>query len=792
MKISELWLREWVNPQISRQELASQLTMAGLEIEAIIPVAPEFSSVVVALVKETAPHPDASKLTVCVVDAGLEEPLQIVCGAQNVRAGLITALALPGASLPNNIKINETKLRGVVSQGMLCSAIELGIEMDSEGIIELPEDAPVGTSINNYLQLDDVILEISLTPNRADCLSVIGVAREVAALNQLSQPLLPTYKFTPTFSEQHTVKIEDSLFCPRYCAQLIRGIPLNKKTPLWMLERLRRSGIRPIHPLVDIANYVMLELGQPLHAFDIDQVDGPIVVRSARENETIVLLNGQSCTLQANTKVIADNTGPLAIAGVMGAQRGSVNEETTNIWIESAYFSAPLIAGIARKYGLCTDASQRFERGVDPNLPENALARAVMLILELLGGEASNLIISEDLESIPKNPIIEFDPSKVQSLTGLNLDDTNISILLKSVGLEVNTTTKPWKVKTPSFRVDLSCSEDLVEEVARLYGYDHIPSERITAPLISGNKNTIEDLTRRLRSFWSSHGYSETINFSFVDPQVQGVLFPETPTMQLLNPISSELSQMRLSLWPGLLATFIHNIHRQQSTVKIFEAGSIFAGTGADLQERPVFAGLLAGMSDEYNWRAPTRAYDFYDLKAILLQFFTALGLRSIKFVAAEHPSLHPGQSAKIEYQGNMLGWMGLIHPRIADAFDWDQDVFVFEITMDSWPEHGSSQYKPISKFPKIRRDLALIVPTNLEFSEIETCIRASIKPEWLKSLLLFDVYRGPSIPKDKKSLAVALIFQDDDRTLIDDEIKAQMDGLITRLFENLSITLRE
>ena len=792
MKISELWLREWVSPKITREQLSWQLTMAGLEVEAITPVAPEFTHAVVARVIQTSPHPDANKLTVCEVDAGLNEPLSVVCGAHNVRAGLVTVLALPGAMLPNNIHIKETSLRGVRSQGMLCSALELGLENQSDGIMELPDDAPIGELIYTYLQLADVVFEVSLTPNRADCLSVLGMAREVAALNKLPLPTLTHPQIISKDFETKQVLIHDTGFCPRYCARVIRGISLNKKTPLWMEERLRRSSIRPIHPVVDITNYVMLELGQPLHAFDVNSVAGDIVVRAAVPGESIVLLNGQTHALQKNTMVIADDNGALAIAGIMGGEIAAVKEGTIDIWIESAYFNARDIAGVARKYGLCTDASQRYERGVDPALPAIALDRAAALITEFLGGEVSELIIHESLAQLPVSPTIVFDPQQVFALTGLKLDALIVADLLKSIGLNVDISISPWRVTTPSYRVDLSCAEDLVEEVARLHGYEHIPTVRTIAPLIGGTENTTEMLMRKMRSFWSAQGYSETINFSFVDPEVQAALFPEQPAMTLLNPISSELSTMRLSLWPGLIASFIHNIHRQQSSVKIFECGTIFEGLDVSLKERPVIAGLLAGMCNEYHWQSPTRAFGFYDLKETMQQFLHSFGLKGAVFSTANHPALHPGQTARIEYQGSVLGWMGLIHPKLAELFDWDQDVFVFEFMMDIWPNKPMVQYRSVSKFPKIRRDLALIAAENIVFSQIETCIRNTIKPEWLKSLFLFDVYRGPSIPEGKKSLAVTLTFQDDNRTLIDDEIKEQMDAIIRMLSEELSVSLRE
>ena len=575
MKVSELWLREWVNPSLTGPQLAAQLTMAGLEVDGLHPVAGVFNRVVVAKVLRTKPHPQADKLTLCEVETGTGACVDVVCGAANVRAGLIVALALPGANLPGGLTIKESVIRGQPSQGMLCSGAELGLEDRSEGIMELADDATLGIDLRDYLALDDHILDIDLTPNRADCFSILGVAREVAALNKLPLRALPSVVTHPVIDDVLTIELQAPGACPQYCGRIIRAINPHAKTPFWMKERLRRSGIRSLHPVVDVTNYVMLELGQPMHAFDLQTIDGNIKVRYSHKNEQLVLLGGQEVTLNENVLVIADHNKPLAVAGIMGGEASAVNDHTTDIFLESAFFNPLIVAGIARRYGLFSDSSQRFERGVDPTLQALALERATELLVSIVGGKVGPLSIVSKSDVLPPKVNLSFSPSRVKQLTGLDIAEDAMMIMLRDLGMTIEPGHECWHVSVPAHRFDIAVDVDLVEEITRLYGYDNIKAEPLIATVQAGETNPYERLSRHIALFLSNRGYNETINYSFVDPVLQQELYPEATTMQLLNPISSELSQMRVGMWPGLLASMIYNAHRQQSAIKFFEAGVV-------------------------------------------------------------------------------------------------------------------------------------------------------------------------------------------------------------------------
>lgn len=792
MKVSELWLREWANPALDAQQLAASLTMAGLEVDEINSVAGQFDKVVVAHVLSTKPHPQADKLTLCEVDYGSESPLKIVCGAANVRPGLKVALALNGATLPNGMTIKETKLRGEPSQGMLCSASELGLTDTSDGIIELDEEAPLGEDLRQYLNLNDHVFDIDLTPNRADCLSVLGVAREVAALNQatLIKPVISPVQ--PDIDEQIPIELQAQQACPQYCGRVIRKINSHAKTPVWMRERLRRAGLRAIHPVVDVTNYVMLELGQPMHAFDKNKIQGKIIVRLAKEQEQLTLLGDQTVELSDDILVIADSYHALAMAGVMGGADSAVDENVTDIFLESAYFSPQHIAGVARRYGLNTDSAQRFERGVDPTLQVNAMERATALLKDIVGGQVGPLSIVSVEQDLPKIKTIQFNPGKVKKLTGLDIAENDMVKMLQGLGMMVDQKQSPWQVVVPSHRFDVSLDVDLVEEIIRVYGYDRIPGEKMVATVQSGSVNATELLGTKIAQFFSARGYNETINYSFIDPALQSVLYPDQQAMTLLNPISPELSQMRLGMWPGLIAAMIHNIHRQQPAVKLFERGVIFEFIQGQLQESPCIAGLLTGETGGMNWLETARKLDFYDAKGELQALFNSLKLINIQFINAQHPALHPGKSAQIEMNGQKLGWCGVLHPRVANELDVADDVVLFEFKLESIVAPAPVRYQAISKFPSIRRDLSLLVDKSIPASDIEKLVRQVINADWLKSLDIFDVYSGESIPQGKKSLAVALILQDTHRTLVDVEINHGISAIIKKLDQELGITLRE
>lgn len=792
MKVSELWLREWVNPELNVQQLAAQLTMAGLEVDSIAPVAGIFSNVIVAEVSETHAHPQADKLTVCMVNMGGEKLLQIVCGASNVRPGLKVALALPGADLPNDIHIKETTLRGQLSQGMLCSVSELGLSDASEGIMELDAEAPIGKSLREYLQLEDHVIDIDLTPNRADCFSIAGVAREVAVLNHLPLNRVPAVTVKPAIDDVLKINLQNAAACPQYCGRVIREINPQATTPLWLRERLRRAGLRPLHPVVDVTNYVMLELGQPLHAFDLHEITGGITIRYAQPEETLVLLDGMRVNLDTNVLVIADQTKALAIAGVIGGEASAVTMQTTDIFLESAFFTPAMISGVARRYSLCTDASQRFERGVDPALQKLAIERATVLLQSIAGGQAGPISTVTQETYLPPKVTIAFHPSKVEQLCGISIPEKDMLSMLEGLDFSVEKHVDHWTVGIPSHRFDMHQEVDIVEEVIRLYGYDRLVASPLTAEVSAGTESPIEACIAQANAFFISRGYRETINYSFVDPSLQDLIQPNREKLSLLNPISPELAQMRTSLWPGLLAAMIYNVYRQQTSLKLFETGTVFQKQGHEVQEIPHLAGLLVGEHSALNWSEPTRKFDFYDLKGDLQSFFNQVDMHRVSFVKEEHPALHPGQSAKIMIDNVAAGWLGVLHPRLTDALDIPFDAILFELSIDAVQNRASVRYKQISKYPQIRRDLALLVDQEITAAQIEQAVWEIELNNRLKTFYVFDVYTGEPIPSGKKSLAIALVLQDDHRTLVDAEINTIISAIIKKLDDEFSIILRD
>jgi len=793
MKVSELWLREWVNPSLTGQQLVTQLTMAGLEVDGFHPVAGNFDHVVVAKVLQTTPHPQADKLTLCEVDAG-GSLIKVVCGASNVRAGLMVALALPGATLPGGMTIKESMLRGELSQGMLCSGSELGLEDQSEGIIELAEDAPIGLDLRDYLSLNDHVFEIDLTPNRADCFSVLGVAREVAALNRLPLQVLPCVTIEPTIPDSLAVHVHAPEGCPQYYGRVIRSINPHATTPLWMQERLRRGGIRLLHPVVDVTNYVMLELGQPLHAFDLQTITGTINVRYGHRNEELTLLNGQDVTLNEQILVIADSEKALAIAGVMGGEFSAVQPDTIDVFLESAYFNPLTVAGVARRFGLSSDSSQRYERGVDPTLQARALERATDLLLSIVGGHVGPITSVIHSDQLPSKITILFHPGKVKQLTGLELPEDEMALMLQGLCMVVDRESQHWKVQVPSYRFDVALDVDLVEEITRLYGYDNIQAQPTMAVVRAGIINADERLVTKASTYLCAKGYHETISYSFVDPELQAAIYPEAEVLSLLNPISSELSQMRAGMWPGLIASMVYNVHRQQTAIKFFEAGVVFDVEGGVVQERACLAGVLTGETGSLNWSEPSRLFDFYDMKGELQSLFAFLGRHDAVFVPAVHAALHEGQTARIMMGDQAVGWIGVLHPRLTDALDLSSDVMLFELSLSKLLDIDKAPvlYRRISKYPQIRRDLSLLVDQDVMAAQIERVVREIVAIRLLKAFDIFDVYAGESIPAGKKSLAIALTLQDDDRTLTDVEINAIIDAIIDKLDEELGILLRD
>jgi len=793
MKLSKLWLQDWVKNTLSTQELSKQLTMAGLEVEAVSPVAGAFSNVIVAKVISTKQHPNADKLTLCEVDTGQGETLSIVCGAANVRPNLTVALAKIGAVLPGNFVIKESKLRGEPSQGMLCSASELGLLYQSEGILELDETAPRGLPLREYLLLEDEVLDIDLTPNRADCFSVRGLAREVAALNKLPLQALSVVPVRPDIEDLPEITILNFADCPRYCGRIIKDLQPDAKTPVWMAERLRRAGLRLVHPVVDILNYVMLELGQPMHAFDLAKISGKVQVRLAKQGEQLTLLDEQAITLKEQHLVIADSKGPIALAGVMGGLDSSVKPETRALLLESAFFDPVRLSGVARHFSLASDAAQRYERGVDWQLQAIAMERATALIVEICQGKAGPVVEAYSEQHLPRAIALTFDTSRVKKLTGVSLPQEEMVSLLERLGMQVSASTKPViEVTVPSHRFDIQKEVDLVEEIVRLYGYDNIQAEPIGGLLRKGQKSTLTNLESQVATWFVNRGYQECISYTFVDEAIQRALYPEDEALALLNPISSELSHMRLSLWPGLIASMIYNLHRQQSRLQLFEIGTVFRVNQQKVTESIQLAGLLTGDIGDLNWCESQRFFDFFDAKGDLQALFSLLQIKSFSLESKPHPALHPGQSAQIVLEGQAVGWIGALHPRFSDLLSLSSEAVVFELELQSLIRTLPIRYKSLSKYPQIRRDLSLLVDKAVPVSSIEGAVRAAVTEDWLQAFEVFDVYTGDNIPSDKRSIAIAMVLQSDKKTLVDEEINAVMDAIITALKNNFSIVLRD
>jgi len=791
MQISEAWLRSYVNPALSSAELVAQLTMAGLEIDSIQPVAAEFSGVVVGEVIEVTPHSDADKLRVCKVEVGESEPLQIVCGASNVRVGLKIPTALCGAVLPEDFKIKKSKLRGVESFGMLCSEKELGLAADAQGLMELAPDAPVGTNIRDYLQLNDNLMEVDLTPNRADCLSVEGLAREVAVLNELP--------FTPTTFEIAPVEHQDTLpititapeACPRYLGRLIKGVNPKAAVPLWMQERLRRSGQRSLGILVDVTNYVLLELGQPLHAFDANLLSGTICVRYAQVGEKLALLNEQVIELNAETLVIADDKQPLALAGIMGGSTTAVSDSTTDVFLECAFFAPTAIAGKARHYGLHTDSSHRFERGVDFTLQTRAIERATQLMVEIAGGSVG--VINEVVctEMLPNRAPVTLRKQRLTKILGVELAAETVSGIFQRLGMAVTNTAEGWQVTPAGFRFDISIEADLIEEIARIVGYNNLPSSQLLMRTELGKAPEAVLSLERVQDLLVDKGYQEAITYSFVDEQIQQMLAPNQEVVRLQNPISSELSVMRTTLWAGLLRAALHKTNRQQTRVRLFETGLRFVVQNGETQQEKMLAGLALGSVNAEQWGEKTRKVDFFDVKADVEALSTLIAV-PFCYTAAVHPALHPGQSACISTtEGKNIGWIGMLHPTLEKTLGFDSPVFMFELNQEAILQRQVPKFSPLSKFPSVRRDMALIVKEEISVEQLINCINSCQQPA-IQKIMVFDIYRGTGIEAGYKSVALGLLLQDFSQTLTDSQIDAIFSTVLDTLTRTTSAKLRD
>ncbi len=790
MKFSESWLRTLVDPKLTSAELSHLLTMAGLEVEALDPVAPAFDNVVVAQVLEVVRHPDADRLNVCQVDTGSGTPTTIVCGAPNVAVGLKVPCALPGAQLPGDFTIKIAKVRGIESSGMLCSARELGTAEEASGLLILPADAPVGQSIRQYLDLDDNVFEIKLTPNRADCLSLLGIAREVGAITGAATSLPAVAEVSATIADQRAVVLDASGACPLYCGRIIKGVDAKAPTPEWLKRRLERSGIRAISALVDITNYVMLELGQPLHAFDNARLEGAVHARMAMPNEKLLLLNEQTITVDADILMISDDAKPLAMAGIMGGEESGVTLETTALFLESAFFAPKAIAGRARRYGFGSDASHRFERGVDFGGVRRAIERATQLILDICGGQAGPVV--EARATLPARNPVRLRTARAEKVLGLSLGAERIAGLFSGLALSFEQEGDDFLVTPPSWRFDMEIEEDLIEEIARLYGYDNIPSQAPRGQLKMMQQPEAQRPAYRVRQMLADRGYQEVVNFAFVEEAWEADFAGNTDLIRLANPIASQMSVMRSTLFGGLVANLVTNLKRKQSRVRLFEVGRIFrrdhAGAPVNGFSQPwKMSGLAYGGALPEGWGSGTRKVDFYDVKG---DIEALLGQATLRFEKLNHPALHPGRAARILLDGKEIGCIGELHPEWVQKYDLPNAPVLFELNFESIKQATVPAYVDVSRFPAVVRDLAIVVDQNINLQTLLDGIEKQ-KTGLIQDVQLFDIYVGKGVPENKKSLAFRIVMQDTQRTLQDSEVDAAMQQLVSCFEQAFGAQLR-
>ena len=790
MKFPESWLREHVQVDASRDDLAARLTAIGLEVEDVQVLGEGLDGVVVARIVSCARHPEADRLQVCTVDTGAAH-VQIVCGAPNARAGLKAPLATVGAKLPGGVAIAATKLRGVQSDGMLCSAKELGIDADASGLLELPADAPVGAPLAGYLGLPDAAFELKLTPNRADCFSVRGIAFDAAAAFGTSVEPLQIAEAAVATDTMVAVRLEAGADCPRFCGRVVEGMDAGAQTPVWMVERLRRSGLRPIRPLVDITNYVMLELGQPLHAFDVDTLTGPLVVRHARDGESLKLLDERTVALDPSFLLVTDADRPAALGGVMGGWDTRVTDTTTRVFFEAAHWRPDAIIGRARKLGMHTDAGHRFERGVDPELPRHAVERATELALQILGGRAGPLTEAALPDHVVAPTAVTLRRARLARTLGLAVADADVERILRSLGMQVAPTTDGWSVVPPSRRFDIAIEDDLIEEVARIHGYDAIPTTlpggatRLVAP--TETRVAEADVRRHL----AARDWLEAIDYAFVDGALLAQWQAGEGVVQLANPLSAELGVMRTRLLPGLVASLARNVARQQSRVRLFELGKVFHATapGEAPRETQRMAAAACGDAAAEQWGLPARGVDFHDLKGDL-ESLAALSGATLHFERSQAPWGHPGRSAEVSREGQRLGWIGELHPRLLRALDLDQPVVAFELDLAPLLARPVPKAEALSRFPSVRRDLAVVVPEALDWAAVARTVRQAAGPA-LRDLRLFDRYAGKGVESGFKSLAMALILQEESRTLTDRDVELVVSAVMAALQQEHGAVIR-
>ncbi len=769
MKFSENWLRQLVEIDADHEALVQRLTMAGLEVEDVQLLGQALDGVVVGEIVAARPHPDADRLKVCTVEMGSGEPLQIVCGAPNARVGLKAPLATVGTRLPGGVRIDKARLRGVESSGMLCSGKELGVDADASGLLELPAEAKPGQPLAAVLGLPDAAIEIGLTPNRSDCLGMWGLARDVAAQWQGRLKIETPATCTATVRTQREVRLEADSDCPRYLGRVIEGIDPTAASPTWLTQRLRRAGLRPLNVVVDITNYVMLETGQPLHAFDNDRLEGAVCVRRAREGESLKLLDGTPVALTPHFLMIADEAAPLAVAGIMGGQASSVTDATRNVFLESAHFAPAVISGRARKLGLHTDASHRFERGVDPELAPLALERATALVLELAGGRAGPRSTAERPEDLPQNKLVDLRRARMSRVLGMQVPDAEVVRILQSLGCRVEDTAAGWSVLPPSHRFDIDREEDLIEEVIRIHGYDNVPVRPPSGELALQPDPEERLKPRDLAAQLAARDYQEAICMAFVgESQLQDWGLHEGQ-VALANPLSADLAVMRPSLLPGLVEALRRNRARQQDRVRLFEIGRVFGAGDKAPQEADQLALVACGSAHAEQWGRDTRGVDYHDVKGDLESLLAMTAMPDAwRFSNQSLPHwLHPGRSASIMRDGRVVGHLGVLHPRLTAALDCNDDIVVAQLDLQAILARRLPRAQPVSRYPAVRRDLAVEVPEDIAWSKVEAAVRDTLGAR-LGQILLFDRYSGKGLQEGRKSLAMGLILQDASRTLTD------------------------
>ena len=788
MKLPVNWLREWVDTDLDADEIAERLTLYGHEVDSVTPLV-GVDDVIVAEVATVEPHPNADRLSVCQVRCGSDEPAQIVCGAPNVRAGMRSLLALPGATIGGN-RIRRSKLRGIESEGMLCSAAELGLGADHDGIVDLPGDPPIGQTVGKLLELPDAVLDVDLTPNRGDCFSVLGLAREVSAAADARLREREHSTNAPAIADELPVRVDAPADCPRFAGRIVRGIRTDVPTPLWMQEKLRRAGVRSIHPVVDITNYVLLELGQPLHAYDLAKLSGGIVVRRARDGESLVLLDEREVRLADDVLVIADQDQAVGLAGIMGGLSTAVSSTTEDIFFEGAFFAPAAVAGRARRYGLHTDASLRFERGVDPAQQVRAIDRATELLLEISGGEAGPMTEVASEDDLPLRAPVKLTWAALDRLLGVELDRREVGAILSRLGMAVREEADGVVATPPSYRFDIGIAEDLIEEVVRIHGYDQVPE--ITARYADPLPPVTETLTgeEALRTALVTRGFNEIVSYSFVDPVLQQLLLGDAEELTLANPLSSELSTMRRALLPGLVATLRSNQARQRARVRLFEIGNCFDRDRADHPEVSRTAAIAAGTPEPEQWGVRAPDVDFFDIKSDLEAL---IGTRSaeFRFEPGAHPGLHPGQTASVMLNERQVGWIGTLHPGIASELGLSGSPVYFEVETAALTSRVIPAFEPLSRFPSVRRDLALLVDAKTPVQDIVDTTRAALG-ESLRELRVFDIYQGKGIEDGRKSVALGLILQETSRTLTDEETDRAVRSVLTELERHHGATLRD